>query len=352
MAILSSGQISIIDYNDAVTLTGIINTNLAKTQMYNPDNNTYTPNWASQNMVLTPSLFKAGSAGDIIASNEVQSVKWYIGNSTTPITANSQYALSGTKSHVLTIKANVLAGLAGQDYRCDVVYLDPTTNLSLTHKMSVTFSRVINGSGITDAIATTPNGYVFKNSSVSSLTAKIELWRGSVIDTTNVSYQWYMMDASVSTDQGGGVGWKKLTDTSGLYTGCTTNTITIYPNAVASYGVFKASIKDTDSASATYNQYFWDVVTIIDNSDPIQVIVESSGGDVFKNGVGSSTLTARLFQAGVEIDTAGTAYNYRWYKYNSNGVLESSWSKTTKSFSITGDDVNVKATFRVDVSTK
>ena len=352
MAILSSGQISIIDYNDAVTLTGIINTNLAKTQMYNPDNDTYNPNWASQNMVLTPSLFKAGNAGDLIASSEVQSVKWYIGSSTTAITANSQYGLSGTKNHVLTIKANVLAGLPAQDYRCDVTFLDATTGLSITHKMSVTLSRVINGSGITDAIATTPNGSVFKNNEVSSLTGKIELWRGSTIDTTNVAYQWYMMDTSVSTDQGGGIGWKKLTDTSGLYTGCTTNTITIYPNAVASYGVFKASIKDTDSTSATYNQYFWDVITISDQSDPIQVVVESSGGDVFKNGVGSSTLTARLFQAGVEIDSAGTAYNYRWYKYNQNGVLESSWSKTTKTFSITGDDVDVKATFKVDVSSK
>ena len=352
MAILSSGQISIIDYNDAVTLTGIINTNLAKTQMDNPDNNSYTPNWASQNMILTPSLFKAGNAGDLIASSEVQSVRWYIGNSTSPITATTQYGLSGTKNHILTIKANVLAGLPAQDYRCDISFLDATTGLTLTHKMSVTLSRVINGSGITDAIATTPNGSVFKNNTVSSLTGKIELWRGSSIDTTNVAYQWYMMDSSASTDQGGGIGWKKLTDTSGLYTGCTTSTITIYPNAVPSYGVFKASIKDTDSTSPTYNQYFWDVITVTDQSDPIQVVVESSGGDVFKNGVGSSTLTARLFQAGVEIDTAGTAYNYRWYKYNSNGVLEGSWSKTTKSFSITGDDVNVKATFKVDVSSK
>ena len=127
MAILSSGQISIIDYNDAVTLTGIINTNLAKTQMYNPDNNSYNPNWASQNMILTPSLFKAGNAGDLIASSEVQSVRWYIGNSTSPITATTQYGLSGTKNHILTIKANVLAGLPAQDYRCDISFLDATT---------------------------------------------------------------------------------------------------------------------------------------------------------------------------------------------------------------------------------
>ena len=52
----AQGQFTIIDYNDALTLTGFIGSSLAKTQMFNPDNNTYNPNWASTNLVLTPSL--------------------------------------------------------------------------------------------------------------------------------------------------------------------------------------------------------------------------------------------------------------------------------------------------------
>ena len=36
-------QFTIIDYNDALTLTGYIGSNLAKTQMFNPDNSTYSP---------------------------------------------------------------------------------------------------------------------------------------------------------------------------------------------------------------------------------------------------------------------------------------------------------------------
>lgn len=39
----AQGQFTIIDYNDALTLTGYIGSNLAKTQMYNPDNGSYTP---------------------------------------------------------------------------------------------------------------------------------------------------------------------------------------------------------------------------------------------------------------------------------------------------------------------
>ena len=43
----AQGQFTIVDLNDAVTLTGFINSNLAKTQMYNPDNDTYTPDWSN-----------------------------------------------------------------------------------------------------------------------------------------------------------------------------------------------------------------------------------------------------------------------------------------------------------------
>ena len=42
----AQGQFTIIDYNDALTLTGYIGSNLAKTQMYNPDNGSYNPDWA------------------------------------------------------------------------------------------------------------------------------------------------------------------------------------------------------------------------------------------------------------------------------------------------------------------
>ena len=353
---LATGQFTIIDYNDALTLTGFIGSNHPKTQMYNPDNNTYNPNWASSNLVLTPSLYKLGTTADIITNSQVVSVKWYEGTSTTAITSSGNYALSGAKSHILTVKANVLAGLAGKDYTCVVTFRDSSTGLNLTHKMGITFSRTVNGGGIVDAIATAPNGNVFKNGDVASLIAKVELWRGSTVDTTNVSYQWYMQDSAITTDQGGGVGWKKLTDTSGKYTGTTSNTLTIFSEAVLNYAVFKVSVTDTDSASNTYNQKFWDTISFIDNSDPYQIQVTSTGGDVFKNGVGSTTLTARVFQAGNEIDSAGTKFTYKWYKYDKNGNLSANFGgsgvnyKTGKTLTVGDADVDTKATFTVELT--
>ena len=294
----AQGQFTIIDYNDALTLTGYIGSNLAKTQMYNPDNDTYSPNWASTNVVLTPSLYVIGTTTDQITSAAVTSVKWYVGSSSTAITSSGNYALSGTKSHILTVKGNVMAGQPGIDYRCVITYKDASTGLSITHPLTISFSRVVNGSGITDLLVTTPTGNVFKNNEVATLTAKAELWRGSIVDITNVAYKWAIMDSSVTSssssgyDAAFGTGGRKLSDTAGMYTGTTTATITVYAAAVDSYAVFKCVATDSDSASSTYNSTFTDVATFIDNSDPIQVVITSTGGDVFKNGQGSTVLTA------------------------------------------------------------
>lgn len=350
----AQGQFTIIDYNDALTLTGYIGSNHARTQMNNPDNGTFNPDWSSTNLVLTPSLYVIGTTTDQITSTNVTSVKWYIGNSTTAITSTGNYALSGAKSHILTVKANVMDSVAGIDYRCVITYTDSGTGLSITHPLTISFSRVVNGTGISDLLVTTPNGNVFKNSEVATLTAKAELWRGSTVDTTNVTYKWAMMDSAVTSstssgyDAAFGTGWRKLSDTNGKYTGTATNTLTLYAAAVESYAVVKCVVTDTDTTSSTYNATFMDVATFIDNSDPIQVVITSTGGDVFKNGQGSTVLTAVCYQAGVEIDAAGSG-TYTWTKYDKDGAVDTDWgtngSKGGKTLSVANTDVDTKATF-------
>ena len=354
----ATGQITIVDYNDALTLTSFISSNVVRTQMYNPDNGSYSPDWStSPFLVLTASLYKIGTSTDIITSSDVKSVKYYeiLAGVETEITATATRVISGSKNHILTIKTNELASIDAKDYICEIVYTDPSTNLDLKQRSTISFSKVTNGSGLIDAIANTPDGNIFKNDLISTLTGTIELWRGSTIDTTGVSYQWYMKDSTVVTDEGGGIGWKKLTDTAGRYTGTTTGTITVYPAAFTNIGIFKASIKDTDSTSPTYNTYFWDTVTFIDNTDPYVITVTSTGGDVFKNGTGSSTLRAVVYQAGYEVDSAGTGFTYKWYRYDKDGILDPDFGgtgisyKTGKTLAVTGTDVDVKATFQVEI---
>ena len=220
--------------------------------------------------------------------------------------------------------------------------------------MDITFTLVSSGSGIADAICIAEQGNIFKNGDIASLKASCDLWRGSTVDTTNVSYQWYVMDSTVVSDQGGGVGWKRLTNTVNMYQGVTTREITVYPDAVPNIATFKCVITDTETGAN--NAKYYDTITFTDLSDPIQCTIVSSGGDTFVNGNGSSDLTARLFRAGSEIDTTSPyTYTYKWYKYNKNGTLVTGWGGTTdyktgKTITVTAaQDVDVKATFRVEV---
>jgi hypothetical protein len=355
--VIATGQISIIDYNDALTLTGFISSNKPKTQQYNPDSGVYNPDWSASNLTLTPSLFILGSSDDIISSAQVQSITWYDAEApSTPLATDTNYTVPTSGLKTLTIKKNVLAAKVAKDYICVIVYRDVTTNLDLTYKMGISFNKVVNGGGIADAVAWCPDGNIFKNDSIATIKAHCDLWRGSLIDDTLVTYQWYKQDSTVSTDQGAGVGWRKLNGTTNYgITGYTTNEITVPNSAVLNIAVFKCQIKDIDPASNTYNDYFYDTVTIVDQSDPVQVSVTSSGGDVFKNGVGSTTLTAKLFRAGEEIDSAGTTYAYKWYKYDKDSALVANWGgagidyKTGKTLSVGSNDVDVKATFIVEV---
>lgn len=356
---IATGQFTIIDYNDAVTLTGFISSNLAKTQQYDSDKSTYTPDWSATNLVLTPSLFKLGTSTDIIADAAVTSITWYevISGVETLIVAGTNYAISSTGAKALTIKTNVLAGLPAKDFVVKIIYHDSNTGLDLVYKTSITFNRVVNGGGLIAAYCSCPFGNVFKNASVTSLTVHCDLWKGSVIDTSSVTYAWYQQDGTVSTDQGGGIGWRKLsTDTASMITGTGTTEITVYPNQIAVFGVFKCIVTDNDSASPTYTKTYSDTATIADQSDPIQISISSSAGDIFKNGVGTTTLTAKVFRAGVEIDTAGTGYTYKWYMYDKDGAAVANFGgtsiayKTGKSITATDVEVTVKGTYVVELS--
>lgn len=361
MAIVSTGQFTIIDYNDALTLTGFISANNRTNQTYNPDNATYIPNYASSNLKLTAQLFKAGSSTEILASSSesanIVSIQWYDDTTATPVALTNNTTYAGVTTKDLTIKTNVMTPASpGKNYSCLIKYKDPSTGLVLDYKSQINLSLVSNGTTLAYANIYAPKGNVFKNNEVSSLTVKAELWRGSAIDTTDVTYKWAIQDASVSStsssgyDADFGIGWKKLTDVTSQVTGTTTNTIIIYPSLITNIGIIQAAVKDTDAKSGTYNTVFKGACSIVDQSDPIALIVTSTGGDVFKNGVGSTTLTAELYQNGTKI-TDVSGYTFKWYKYNNSGNLVSGFGgtvdyKTGQTLAIGSADVDVKATFQ------
>lgn len=362
MAIVSTGQFTIIDYNDALTLTGFISANNRINQSYNPDNASYVPNYSSTNLILTAQLFKAGSSTEILSNSSeaanIVSIQWYDDTSATPTALIEGTSYAGVTTRTLTIKSNIMTPSSpGKNISVLIKYRDATTGLTLDYKTQINLNLVSNGSALAYANAYATNGNVFKNGAVASLPIKAELWRGSVIDTTSVTYKWAIQDTSVSTtsttgyDADFGLGWKKLSDVASSVTGTATNTITVFPSLVTNFAVFQVAIKDTDTVSPTYNTTFKATCTILDQSDPIALIVSSTGGDVFKNGEGSTTLTAELYQNGAKM-TNLTGYTFKWYKYNNSGTLVTGWGgtgvdyKTGQTLAVGSSDVDTKATFQ------
>ena len=110
MAIISSGQITIIDLYDAPSLNAWISASQPTTQTYNNTTQVYSPNYTSSAQVLTLNLTKAGSATTLLGAN-VSNIKWTkrVGITTTEVvsTTNTDNEFkSGTNHNVLTTKVD------------------------------------------------------------------------------------------------------------------------------------------------------------------------------------------------------------------------------------------------------
>ena len=84
--------------------------------------------------------------------------------------------------------------------------------------------------------------------------------------------------------------------------------------------------------------------------DGLTTQILSSTGTVFKNGTGSTILTAHIYQGGIELDSDGKAFNYQWKKYDAAGNLIHDFSETTKSITVTANDVANKNDYEVEVT--
>lgn len=93
--------------------------------------------------------------------------------------------------------------------------------------------------------------------------------------------------------------------------------------------------------------------TLINLVEPIELQVRASNGNVFKNGVVSTSLTATLWRGDKEIDKDGTEFSYVWKKINSDETPDENWNQdhsySQKSIRITNVDVFRRATFLCEI---
>lgn len=346
----TSASFTLMDYTDGISLITGIDSNLPLTSLYDTANQKLSPSWAgTTSLILTPKVMKAGSSTSLLETMTGKGWKRRIAGGTwIDVVSGSNGETMNANTGALTVSQDKLIGDVWQiDYKFYGSYLDPVLKLTFPVEITITLSRVANGTSFVVARAYAPGGSQFKNNQPENLTVKAELIRGTTTDTTNLSYVW-----EKSTN---GTTWTVMS-------GQTTDTLTIDSDDVPSFAVFRCKITDTDTASDTKNKTFTsEGVSFYDVTDPYQAVIESTAGSYFKNDTGSTILICRVYQNGSEIDTDGEDLTYTWTQTDQNGDAVSTFSpvgatygtiaeSTKKAISVSHTDVTVKSTFFCSVS--
>lgn len=345
----TSASFTLMDYTDGISLITGIDSNLPLTSLYDTSTQKLNPSWAGDtSLQLTPKVLKAGSSTSLVET--MTGKKWQrriAGGEWIDVSSDAGESMNSTTG-VLSVSKDKLVGDVNQvEYRFSGSYLDPIVSLTFPVEITITFSRVANGTSFVVARAYAVGGSQFKNNLPASLAIKAELIRGTTNDTTDLTYTW-----EKSTN---GTTWASVS-------GQTSATLSVTPAMVDSFAMFRCTIKDTDATSDTYNQTFTtEGISILDVSDPYQAVIQSTAGNYFKNETGSTILICKVYQNGAEVDATGTTLTYTWTKTDKDGNAVADFSPTAtthgsivatkkKAISVSHDDVDVKATYFCEVN--
>lgn len=140
MTIKAQGQITIVDLSDARQLSAYLTSDMPKTQIFDPNNNSYTPNWNSSNLHITPTIYLSQTPLQLTTSG--LSVTWKRKEG-----AGSETALTSGETvsgNVLTVNQNKLASVSSNmlTYIAYVTYLDPETKQNINARVDITYSLI------------------------------------------------------------------------------------------------------------------------------------------------------------------------------------------------------------------
>lgn len=372
MGIIAAGQITVVDLSDAPVLNAFITANKPTTQVYSQTSGAYNPSYASSAQTLTLNLTKAGSTASILGN--ISGLRWYVvdGSTKTEITSktntDNQY-VSGSNNENLVTKVNINPDKGSKRFEASGIWKDDTTGLDVQFQAQIDLFVTSIGKEAQILNVYAGNGNTFRNNLPANLTVNADLYRGNVLTNDNKQFKFFYQDTTVTAttstgyDADGGLGWHLCSSTT---TGQTPNVapgtdttgqgvLTVTPAVVTNAQTFK--VVCTNKTGGLNDQKTTGLCTIVDMSDPISLHLESSAGNIFKNGQGSTVMKARLFRNGEELDAGGTdkTKTYKWAKYDKNGVMSTDFGgsgnayKTGKSITVNASDITAKADFKCEV---
>lgn len=170
----------------------------------------------------------------------------------------------------------------------------------------------------------TDNGVVFKNQEGETIIIP-KLYKGGKPSVSSVVWSWEL-DGVTTTGATFKVIGYDIKDTSNL--------------------VVSAYVDNVLVASAE--------VTLANLAEPILMTIKTSNGNIFKNNIINTRLTATLWRGEEEIDKDGSKFAYIWTKTDADGNPDTDWNiqhrVSQKTITISQADVFQRATFDCDAT--
>ena len=170
----------------------------------------------------------------------------------------------------------------------------------------------------------TDNGVVFKNQEGETIIIP-KLYKGGKPSVSSVIWSWEL-DGATTTGMTFKVNGYDIKDTS---------------NLVVSAYVDNVLVASTE-------------VTLANLAEPILMTIKTSNGNIFKNNIINTRLTATLWRGEEEIDKDGSKFAYIWTKTDADGNADTAWNiqhrVSQKTITITNADVFQRSTFDCDAT--
>lgn len=298
MAQISYGSITIVDITDVGQFSVYPRADASKTQIYNPDQNSYTPNWDTSaggtKVSISPAAFYAGKA---VSSGVTYTWQRRNGGGAASTLITGESVVNGTLEITRNVLANATGGLL--TYVCTAHYT--VDGITLQAVGEIDFSLISQGSAA--KVAKIVGDNIFKiNSSGNYVNSSIVL--NATVNNTSISAWKYYAPTNDNADSDGYVVYPN----SGTATYLTVNTSDT-PVVAARNGNGSIRIKLLTTDSDTYDIF---TITILkDGTDAqssvaailtnqVQMLPADDDGTLIEGALNGATTQLTIYEQGVD----------------------------------------------------
>ena len=180
------------------------------------------------------------------------------------------------------------------------------------------------------------NIFVTEGGASKQLRFEGRMLRGGAEDTTNVQYDWHIQGVNgqfypitaATAPAGSGL------PSGNLFANWTSKTITVNSDAILNIGTIKLIAKDTDSTSSTYNKTAEAIQSVLDTTDPYDILPDAKQGTHLSRGNSMGLPIELIVRQGYKPMAEGfyVGKTLGFYRLTAADAKDNTWSPSQADF--------------------